>query len=84
MNNKFLVRLYVPSVEMCYEVWISPNKKIYNLINLFVKAVKEQSKGYYDPQFLPDLYNKETAQIYKIEQKVIETDIRNGTELILV
>jgi len=84
MNNKFLIRLYVPLIESTFEIWIPPNKKIDNIIHLLVKAIFEQSKGNYKPESLPNLYNKATAEIYKLEDKVIDTNIRNGSELILI
>ena len=84
MNNKFLIRLYVPLIETSYEIWIPPGKTIGNIITLLVKAVMEQSKGYYNPEALPNLFNKNTAEIYNPNEKVINTNIRNGTELILI
>ena len=37
--NKILVKLYVPMIEEQYDVWIPLNKRIYNVINLLIKAV---------------------------------------------
>ena len=60
------------------------NKKIYTIINLLVKSVNELSKGYYIPNKMPYLYDKTSAMAYDINLKVIDTDIRNGSELILI
>lgn len=84
MNNKFLVKIYVPLIESSYEVWIPPNKKIENIINLLVKAIFELSKENYNPKSLPSLYNKKTSEIYNLNERVIDTNIRNGSELILL
>lgn len=84
MNNKFLVKIYVPLIESSYEVWIPPNKQIRNVINLLVKSIYELSKENYNPDFLPSLYNKKTSEIYNLEEKIIDTNIRNGSELILL
>lgn len=84
MNNKFLVRLYVPIIETTYEIWVPPGKKIDNVVDLLTKAVSELSKGNYVPEKRPNLFNKNTSQRYPLNQRVIDTDIRNGTELILI
>lgn len=31
-----------------------------------------------------NLYNKANSEIYDLEKKIIDTDIRNGTELIMI
>ena len=82
--NKVLVRLYVPSLEKEYDVWIPINKKIHKIISLLVKSIYELSGGYYNPLKLPMLYEKNTSNMYDINLNVKECNIRNGTELILI
>ena len=82
--NKVLVKLYVPMLEEEYDVKIPINKKVHKVLNLIVKAVKEFSGGYYNPTDMPMLYDKATAKAYDINLKVIETNIRNGSEIILI
>lgn len=84
MNNKVLVKLYIPMIEKNYDVWIPINKKISTIITLLVKGISDLNKGCYQPKDLPILYNKETSEEYDINLKVINTNIRNGTELILI
>lgn len=84
MNNKVLVKLYVPTIEKKFDIWIPLNKRVCNVIALCVKAVNEFSRGYYKPEKLPTLYDRETAQAYDVNQTIIETNIRNGTELIMM
>ncbi len=82
--NKILVKLYVPMIEEQYDVWIPLNKRIYNVINLLIKAVYEFSSGYYQPQKMPNLYDKLTANPFDPNLTVKETSIRNGSEIILL
>lgn len=84
MNNKVLVKLYVPTIEKKFDIWLPLNKRVCNVIMLCVKAVNEFSRGYYKPDKLPILYDKETAVPYDVNLTVRETTIRNGTELILM
>lgn len=82
--NKILVKLYVPALDEQYDVWIPVNKRIHTIVKLFAEAVNELTKGYYVPNKLPHLYDKTTAKPFDMNLRVIETDIRNGSELVLI
>lgn len=82
--DNVLVKLYVPMLEEIYDVWIPSHKRICNVIILLVKAINELNDNCYKPSETPILYDKITAEIYDVNLKVIETNIRNGTELILL
>ncbi len=82
--NDVLVKIYVPKIGEQYDIWLPTNKKVYNVIVLLVKGIGELTKGYYAPQTFPYLYDKETTQVYDINARIIDTNIRNGSELILI
>lgn len=83
-KDKVLVKLYVPKMELQYDLFLPLGKQIYEIINLLVKSVNELSGGYYNPKSLPMLYDKATAKAYDVNLTIIESTIRNGTELILI
>ncbi|MCI8641652.1 MAG: hypothetical protein HFJ59_07295 [Clostridia bacterium] len=82
--NEVLVKLYVPTIDQQYDIWLPINKKIDTIITLLVKAVNEFTKGYYTPSKMPYLYDKVTTNAFDINLRVIDTEIRNGTELIMI
>ena len=82
--NKVLVKLYVPIIEEQYDVWLPKNKRIYNIIMLLIKGVKELTKETYKVEELPILYNRLTGAKYDLNDRVQDTDIKNGTEIILI
>ena len=82
--NELLVKLYVPTIDQQYDIWLPINKKIDTIITLLVKAVNEFTKGYYTPSKMPYLYDKVTTNAFDINLRVIDTEIRNGTELIMI
>ena len=82
--NKVLVKVYVPIIEEQYDILIPLNRRIYNVIKLLTKAINELSNGYYVPYQTPILYDKITATPYDKNLSIRESDIRNGTELILI
>ena len=82
--NKVLVKLYIPVIEEQYDVWLPKNKKIYNIILLLLKGLNELTKETYNAENFPMLYNKLTGIKYNINDRVQNTDITNGTEIILI
>ncbi len=84
MSNQILVRLYVPNLEKSFDVWIPVQRRIGNVISLLLKAINEMSYNVYKPSMYPMLYDKATAKMYDVNDLVKDTDIRNGSELIII
>ena len=82
--NKIIIKLFVPKIDREYDVFIPTNKRISSVIALLVKAINELSNGSFSPSQMPMLYNKITAQSYDINMTIKESDICNGSELILI
>ena len=82
--NKVLVTVYVPILEEQCDMLVPINKTVYNVILLMSKVIYEINDGYYEPEGIPILYNKLTGMPYNINSKIIDTDIRNGTEVVLI
>ena len=82
--DKVLVEVYVPMLEKIYDVWIPSHKRIYNVIDLLIKAVNELNDNCYRPDKLPMLYDKLTAEVYDINLSIKDSTIRSGTELVLL
>ena len=53
-------------------------------ITLLVKSINKLTKGYYIPNKIQNLYDKTTAKGFDINLKVIDSEIRNRTELIML
>lgn len=84
MRNKVLIELVVPTMEEKYDVFIPINKKIGNITILLMKVVNELSGGYYKQNEYNALYNGETGERYAIDLLVRNSDIRNGSRIILM
>lgn len=84
MKNKILVELVVPTMEEKYDVYIPINKKIGNITILLAKVVAELSGGYYKQSEYNGLYNGDTGEKYPIDLLVRNSDIRNGSRIILM
>ena len=84
MNNKVFIIVQVPLIEQKYEVYIPIGKKIHKVTTILAKAVSELSGGHFPIKEDTTLYSKVTGKPYNINMTVKETDIRNGTEVILI
>lgn len=84
MDHKVLINVYIPELDVKYDLFIPVNKKVCNTILLIVKAVNELSDGAYPITQNHALMNSETCQIYELDKNLKESDIKNGTKLVLV
>lgn len=84
MNHKVLVEVYVPELDIKYNLFIPVNKKIGNIIINLIKAVNELSQGAYPMNYNHALMNSETCLIYNEDLNLKEANILNGEKLILI
>lgn len=84
MKNKVLVEVKVPSIEEKYDVYLPVNKKIGNVIILLCKAVNDFTHGIYVGNTSVNLYNDHTGEKYDIDLLLRNTDITNGSVLVLM
>ena len=84
MKNKVLVRLIVPEIDNEYDLFIPVNELMWKIKKLIAKSVGDLSGGSWN--FYDDctIINKLTCQVYSDNDVIIDTDIRNGTELLLL
>lgn len=82
--NKVFIIVNVPLIEESYEVYIPIGKKIHKVSAILAKAISELSGGHYPANKEATLYSKVTGKPYNINLTVKDTDIRNGTEVILI
>ncbi len=82
--DKVLVEIYVPGMEQKFDMWLPIHKKIGNIVNLLLKSLSEMSENNVITSDAPLLYNMESAFPYNLNLMLKDTDIKNGTKLILV
>ena len=82
--NKVLIKLYIPTLGLQYDIWIAQKATVDNVIKLIVKGLNELTYGEYNPRIQPNVYNKNTGLSYDLDDIVEEVNIINGTELMLM
>lgn len=82
-NNKILIQLYIPLIEEEYDIFIPINKRIGTIKQLIEKNMSEQAMGYIIKEDT-NLYSKETGQVYDVQLLVKDTDLKNGSRVVLL
>jgi len=84
MHNKILIVLEVPTIEKKYNVFLPINKKMSNIILLLTKAVSELTSGGYIIRGNECLYNKMNGSKYDHDVYLKDSDLTNGSTVILI
>lgn len=84
MNNKVLVELLVPSLDERYNVYFPINRRVGNIIELLNKALAEKTDGVYRGNEKTMLYDSNSGNVYDVNSLIRNTNIRNGSIVILL
>lgn len=79
-DNKLLVDLYVLVLDKHFELFIPVDEKVGNIVKLLDKSLFDKFSS--DKTF--SLLNLYTGNVFKNNDIVRNTDIQNGTKLILI
>ena len=84
IKNKVFIKLRVPEIDKEYDLYLPVNKKIGNIIILLNEAINELSLGEIEISQKNKLYNEKTQELYSPDTLLLNTNIRNGTTLVLI
>ena len=84
MNNKILIELYIPLIERNYDLYIPINKKLGTIKKLIEQGLVELTDHAYKIKEDTNFYSKETGNIYDVNDTVRDTDLKNGSKIILI
>ncbi len=85
MKNKVMIKAVFPSIDKEYDIKIPVNELVWRVNKLIVKAVYDMNGipiNIKDDKFL--LINKTSGEIYRNNDAIIDTNIRNGTEIVFL
>lgn len=83
-KNKILIELDIPLIERSYDLYIPINKKIGTIKKLIEESLVELTDKAYIIKQNTNFYSKETGQIYDVNKTVRDTDLKNGSRIILI
>ena len=79
-ENKILVNIYILSLSQNYEMFIPVKEKVGHLANLLNSIMMDSI----DPDKTIMIINADSGKCYKNNDLIRETDIVNGTKLVLI
>ncbi len=84
MKNKVLIQLSILELEKTFDVFVPVNEVIWKIKKLLVKSVSDLCNVKLNINDNYELLNKNSGIMYKNNDILIHTDIRNGSELVLL
>ena len=84
MKNKVLVELFVPTIDEVYDLYLPVNRKIGNIIALLNKSLNELTNGEFVGDEHTMLYNRNTGELYNVDSFLRDTNIRNGSSIVIL
>ena len=83
MENKILIKVNLPEIELSYDVSIPVNELLWKVKKMIIKAISDLSGlNMNEQEYI--MINRDNGYIYGNNQIIIDTDIRNATELYLI
>jgi hypothetical protein len=83
MQYKILVQFHIPEIEEEYEAYIPINKTIGEVSNLLLRVIREKYNTFAEGGNIK-MYDKYTYKVYRENDLVRNTGIKNGSELIVI
>ncbi len=83
-NNKILLEIFIPLIEEEYDIFVPINKSIGTLKKIIEKGIIDLSDKGYTIREDFNLYSKDTGNMYDVNSKLIDTDLKNGSRIILI
>ena len=83
-KNKILVELEIPLIEKEYDLFIPINKKVGTIKSLIEQALVELTENAYIIKDDANLFSKDTGMMYDVNDTIRDTDLKNGSRIILL
>jgi hypothetical protein len=83
MDFRVYVIVELPILDKKYELLVPIDRRIHDLITVLKKALPELSDDFYERRE-PVIMSKTTGELYDMNVVIKNTNIKNGTRLILI
>lgn len=84
MKNKVLIEVVVPEIDSKFNVFIPVSKKVGEILALVNKALIDLTNGVYVTSNKKWIYDGDTGEKYELNVLVKNTNIRNGSSVIII
>ncbi len=84
MKDKILIKLIVPEMDASFDLFIPVNELVWKIKKLILKSIHDMTNIDIDTTKEYLMINQDNCRLYQNNEIIINTDIRNGTELIMI
>lgn len=84
MKNKILIKLNMPELDAVFDIFIPVNEVVWKIKKLLIKSASDLTGFSLDINGNYALLNMDNSKVYENNEIIINTDIRNASELILI
>ena len=84
MDNKVLIKLYVPYLDSTFDIFIPVNEVIWKVTSLIYSGSCQLAGVASQNANKMIFVNSSTNEIYSPNVTIFDSNIRNGTELVLL
>ena len=84
MENKILIKFIIPELDTSFDIFIPVNELIWKVKALALKSISDLTGVKLGNAIDYSFINKDSSKIYGNNEIVIDTDIRNSSEIILL
>ncbi len=84
MKNKVLIELSVPNIFSAYEVYIPINERVDKVIEMLLRGIEDITNLTIPNKDKFILMNAFSGKVYNYVEIIRNTDVRNGTKLVLI
>ena len=84
MNDKVLIKIIVPEIDETFDLFVPVNELVWKVKTMIIQCINSLSSGALDVNKTTVMINKNTGYVYPNNTTILQTDIRNGTEILLV
>ena len=83
--TKILVTLNIPTIDMCFDVYLPINKKIGTLKKYLLDTIKELTEGNFNVELDHlKMIDQETGREYENNICLNDSGIKNGSQIIII
>ena len=84
IKHKVLINLFVPELERKLELYLPVNRTVSEVIFMINRLLLEITNDLYPKKSIFQLSNRDSGIVYNHDLIIRNTDIRNGSNLVII
>lgn len=82
--NKILVEVYLPAADKTYDMFLPPESKIYEVVQMLSSIMEDLAGGFFTASDDTVICYRDTGAVLDFNKSVDELSLHNGSRLIII